>query len=93
MRKILICELLKGIVAFLSCFLFFSLLPFSIFVLLLPVDLLGWWLVKNRMSNTGWIGLSVTFYIAVFFFAFIWIMSGRPGLEFLLDLDVIRRRF
>ena len=92
MRKILLYELLKGIVASVLCFPFFSLLPFSLFVLLLPLDLIGWWFVKTPMSNTRCIGISITLYIATFLFAFTWIMTDHHGLEFLLDVDVIRRK-
>lgn len=92
MRKVLVYELLKGIVASVLCIPFFSLLPFSLFVLLLPLDLIGWWFVMNRVSNSRWIVISIIIYIATFLFAFTWIITDHQGLEFLLDLDVIRRK-
>ena len=93
MKKILLFEITKLLIAFGGCFLLFSLLPFSIYVLLLPVELIFWWFMRTKITLGTWIGISMIVFISSCVFSFVWITTGHTGLEFLLDIDVIRRKF
>ena len=91
MRKIVLYEVCKGVAAFGMCFLFFTLLPLSLFVLLLPFEIIVYLFIRKKVSIGGWIQITLIVYVAVFFLAFLWITTGHEGLEFLLDIDVWRR--
>jgi len=87
-KKFIFFELIKGVIAFVLCFLIFSVLPFSVYILLIPIDILAWWLLRKRMQPGEWILLLIITYIVVTVACFIWIITGhRDTVEFLLDFD------
>jgi hypothetical protein len=60
---------------------------------LLPVDVIGWLFIRARISAGAWIGISIMIYLVVVVSSFIWIQTGHTGLEFLLDVDWLTKRF
>ena len=87
--KILLYEVIKFALASAACFVFFTLIPLSVYLLLLPLDLISWYVTRKKVEKPTWAGITFLVYLAVVFFSVWWVMSGREGLEFLLDFDRI----
>lgn len=90
MKKILVYEVIKLLLALGGCLLLFSLLPFSLYVLFLPVDVIGWLLLRPRISARAWVSISIVIYLVAVLCSFVWIHTGHRGLQFLLDIDWLR---
>ncbi len=89
-RKILLYVAAKLLVAFGGGMLLFTLLPLSLYVLLLPLDIIGWLLIRSKISASAGISISIMIYLVAVVSSFIWIQTGHTGLEFLLDMDWMR---
>jgi hypothetical protein len=90
LKKILAYEVIKLLMALGGCLLLFSLLPFSLYVLFLPVDLIGWLLIRSGISAGMRVGISIVIYLVAVLSSVVWIQTGHGGLEFLLDVDWLR---
>lgn len=69
--------------------LFFTVIPLSIYILMLPVELIAWWLMRTNVPTQVWMTISFLLYIALNFSVVVLIQAGYDEFNVLLDWDLL----
>ena len=88
LKKFLVYELIKGAASFVVCFFMFSILPFSVFIILLPLDAVLWNIYSKKIELTLLRGYLTIGYVLVTVVLFVLAIAGfQDELSFLLNPD------
>ena len=85
--RLVIYELIKLGICFLAGYAFYSLLPITLFILALPIDIFSWLIFKKKKWRfKRWLKFSILLFLIIFFIDYGWFRAGHEDpFSFLLN--------
>jgi len=85
--RLVIYEVIKLGICFLAGYVFYTLLPITLYIIALPIDIFSWLIFKKKKWRfKKWLRMSILLYILIFIADYGWFESGHEDpFSFLLD--------
>jgi hypothetical protein len=85
--RLIIYEVVKLVLCFLAGYVFYSLMPLTLYIIAFPIDLFSWLIFKKKKWRfKKWLQISILIFILLFIADYGWFRAGHEDpFSFLLD--------